>query len=365
MDKTINTPVARDAIFTVSPYIAGESKLEGYETPLKLSSNEGAFGPPPAAINAIAEAAAQAHRYPDGSSHKLRHALGARFGLDPARILCGNGSDELLTLLIQSYGGPGTELIMSQYGFAMYEISGKLCGCTVLKAPEKNLTTDVDAILALVTPRTKLVIIANPNNPTGSLLAQGEVERLRASLPDSVLLVLDAAYAEYVEAPDYEAGVKLVNAGANTVMTRTFSKIFGLGGLRLGWCYAPPEIIDIISRVRPPFNVNALAAEAGVAALAAPDWVEKSRAHNTTTRLHLAQRLTQAGLHVYPSEGNFLLVDFGSPERAVEADTHLHKNGIIVRPMKGYGLPACLRITVGTTEECNRLASALADFCQS
>lgn len=361
----MNKPVARDAIFTVSPYIAGESKLAGYETPLKLSSNEGAFGPPPEAIKAIAAHAAQAHRYPDGSSHRLRYALGARFGLDPAQILCGNGSDEILSQIIQSYGGPGTELIMSQYGFAMYEITGKLCGSTVLKAPEKNFCTDVDAILALVSPRTKLVIIANPNNPTGSLLPQGEVERLRASLPEHVVLVLDAAYAEYVESPDYEAGVKLVDAGANTVMTRTFSKIFGLGGLRLGWCYAPAEIIDVLSRVRPPFNVNYLATEAGVAALEEPGWVETSRAHNTAQRRRLAERLTQNGLHVYPSEGNFLLVEFGTAERAAAADAHLHKSGIIVRPMKSYGLPSCLRVTVGTVDECNQLAEALAHFCQS
>lgn len=359
----MSKPTARPEIFSVAPYIGGEAKLPGYETPLKLSSNECAFGPPPLAMLAIKDAVGQAHRYPDGSSHKLREALAARFGLDPARILCGNGSDELLSLLIQSYGGPGTELIMSEFGFAMYEISGKLCGCTVIKAPEKNLTTDVDAILGLVTPHTRLVLIANPNNPTGSLLPQGEVERLRAGLPENVVLVLDAAYAEYVESPDYDAGVKLVNAGSNTIMTRTFSKVFGLGGVRLGWCYAPPEIIDVLSRVRPPFNVNYIATSAGVAALSEPGWVEKNLQHNNVERRRLAERLQQSGLRVHPSEANFLLVDFAQPERAEAADVYLRQNGIIVRAMKSYNLPACLRITIGTTEECNRVAEVLAAFC--
>lgn len=359
----MNKPIARPEIFSVSPYVGGEAKLPGYESPLKLSSNEGAFGPPPSAVQALNEAATQMHRYPDGSSRKLREALGARFGLNPANILCGNGSDEILAMLIQSYGGPGTELIMSEFGFAMYEISGKLCGCTVLKAPEKNLTTDVDAILALVSPRTRLVLIANPNNPTGSLLPQEEVERLRAGLPEDVVLVIDAAYAEYVESPAYDAGVKLVDAGCNTIMTRTFSKIFGLGGMRLGWCYAPTEIIDVLSRVRPPFNVNYLATEAGIAALNEPDWIEKSRTHNSTERRRLADRLRQSGLNIYPSSGNFLLVDFGQPARAEAADAHLRKSGIIVRAMKSYNLAHCLRITIGTAEECNRVAEALSVFC--
>lgn len=359
----MSEPVARPEIFSVASYVGGEAKLPGWETPLKLSSNEGAFGPPPMAIAAMQACAARVHRYPDGSSRKLREALGATHGLDPERIICGNGSDELLSLLIQSYGGPGTELIMGEFGFAMYEISGKLCGCTVLKAPERKLTIDVDAMLALVTPRTRLVMIANPSNPTGSLLPQSEVERLRTHLPEHVVLVLDAAYAEYVESPAYDAGVKLVDAGRNTVMTRTFSKIYGLGGIRLGWCYAPPEIIDVLSRVRPPFNINQMALEAGVVALAEPGWIQKSQVHNSTERRRLAERLRQNGLIVHPSEGNFLLVDFTQPERAVAADTHLRRAGIIVRATKSYNLPSCLRITIGTAEECNRVAEALASFC--
>lgn len=358
----MSKPAVRPEIHSVASYVGGESSLPGFANPIKLSSNEGAFGPPPGAIKAIAEAASHMHRYPDGGSHKIRQAIGAKFGLNPARIICGNGSDEILSLLIQSYGGPGTELIMSAHGFAIYEIAGKLAGCTVLKAPETNLTTDVDAILALVSPATRMVFIANPNNPTGTLLAQGEVERLRHGLPEDVLLVLDAAYAEYVENPDYDAGARLVDAGENTVMTRTFSKIFGMGGTRLGWCYAPDSIIDVLNRVRAPFNVSLFASEGGIAALAEPGWIEKNRAHNSIERRRLSERLTQTGFKVIPSEANFILVDFGTTERASAADAHLRKSGIIARQVKSYGLPHCLRITIGTSDECNQVAEALAVF---
>ena len=223
----------------------------------------------------------------------------------PAQIICGNGSDELLVLLIQAYGGPGTELIMSEHGFLMYEIAGKVTGCTVLKAPETDLTIDVDALLALVTPATRMVFVTNPSNPTGTMLTQSEMQRLRDGLPDDVLLVIDAAYCEYVEREDFDPGVKLVDAGENTVMTRTFSKIFGLGGARLGWAYAPPAIIDVLNRVRPPFNVSTITAAAAMAVLADPAWLEQSRAHNTQAKRRLAARLTQAGLKVYPVGGEF------------------------------------------------------------
>jgi histidinol-phosphate aminotransferase len=268
----------------------------------------------------------------------------------------------VLSLLIQSFGGPGTELIMSAHGFSIYEIAGKLAGCVVRKAPEKNLTADIDAMLALVTDRTKMVFLANPNNPTGTLVPEPEMQSLRASLPPDVLLVIDAAYAEYVTRPDYDPGIHLVDAGDNTVMTRTFSKIFGLGGARLGWAYAPPAITDILNRTRAPFNVSAMVAEAAIAALADPSWLTESRTHNTTARETLATRLTAAGLHVHPSEANFLLVDFKTPERAIAADLFLRTHGIIVRNVKSYGLPTCLRITIGTTEECGLLAETLTEF---
>jgi histidinol-phosphate aminotransferase len=358
----VSGPQPRPEIFDVESYVGGQSGLPGVSHVIKLSSNEGAFGPPPEAAAAVAEAGAAMHRYPDGGMAKLRAAIGSAFGLDPARIVCGNGSDELLTLLIQAYGGPGTELIMSAHGFSIYEISGKLAGCTVLKAPEQNLTADVDAILALVTAQTKMVFLANPNNPTGSLLGQEEMARLRAGLPEDVLLVIDAAYAEYVVDPEYDAGVGLVDAGENTVMTRTFSKIFGLGGARLGWAYAPASIVDVLNRMRGPFNVSTTAAVAGIAALGVSDWVAAGRAHNAQARTRLAAGLAQVGLRVNPSQANFLLVDFGDAARAAAADAFLRTRGIIVRNVKSYGLPECLRITVGTDEECGLVAEALTAF---
>jgi histidinol-phosphate aminotransferase len=359
------TPQPRPTILSIEPYVGGESKIPGVNRIIKLSSNEGAFGVPPGARAAMVEAAAEMHRYPDGGATALREAIGRRFGLDLARIVCGNGSDELIGQLILSYGGEGTELVMSAHGFIMYDLAGRYAGCRVIKVPERDLQPDVDAMLAAVGPRTRLVFLANPNNPTGSLLSASEVERLRAGLPGDVLLVLDAAYAEYVTRPDYDPGTALVDAGTNTVMTRTFSKIFGMGGARLGWAYAPAPIADILNRVRGPFNVNAPAMAAGIAALAEPGWVEKSVAHNAEWRERLTGALRGLGIAVHPSEGNFILADFGTPARAKAADAALRARGLIVRAMGGYSLPHCLRITVGTAEECGMVEDALAAFARS
>jgi len=356
----MNAVAPRPTILSIEAYAPGESKVPGVNRIIKLSSNEGAFGPPPGAMEAFRAAAGELHRYPDGGSTALRQAIGARFGLDPARIICGAGSDELLLHLIMSYGGEGTELIMSAHGFTMYDITGRYAGCQVIKVPEVEMRTDVDAMLAAVGPRTRIVCLANPNNPTGYLLPAAEVARLRAGLRDDILLVLDAAYAEYVTDPTYEAGAAMVDAGRNTVMTRTFSKIFGLGGMRVGWGYFPAGIADIINRIRGPFNVNIAAQAAAIAALAEPGWVEKNIAHNTEWRAKLADALTAAGIKVWPSEGNFILADFGTPEACRAADARLRAHGLIVRGMGGYGLPACLRITIGTAEECQMVAEALA-----
>jgi histidinol-phosphate aminotransferase len=355
-------PRPRPPIMSVAPYIGGEAKIEGINRVIKLSSNEGAFGAPPAAIAAAAQAAGEMFRYPDGACTELRQAIGARFGLDPARIVCGSGSDNLISLLISSYAGPDTEIMMTAHGFAMYDIFGIAAGSRVVKVPERSLTADVDAMLAAVTPATRIVCLANPNNPTGSVLPAAEVARLRAGLPPDVLLIVDAAYAEYVERADYEPGAALVDAGDNTVMTRTFSKIFGLGGIRLGWCYAPPAVVDVLNRVREPFNVNALAQAAGIAALADPQWVEKGRAHNLAQRARLTAALEAIGIRVWPSEGNFVLADFAEAERAAAADAALRRRGMIVRAMRGYGLPQCLRITIGTAEECDLVIDALTGF---
>jgi histidinol-phosphate aminotransferase len=355
-------PRPRPEVLKIAAYVAGEAKLPGVNRILKLSSNEGAFGPPPGAQEAAARVAGELHRYPDGGSNELRRALGARFGLDPAQIVCGTGSDELIQILCHVYGGPGTEIVMSMHGFTMYQIAGTYAGSRVLKAPERNLTTDVDAILAAVSPATRIVFVANPNNPTGSLLPQREMERLRAGLPSDVLLVIDAAYAEYVESPDYDAGAKLVDAGDNTVMLRTFSKVFGLGGLRVGWGYMPPGVVDAINRVRGVFNVNLVAQAAAIAALAEPGWVEKCRAHNTLWRAKLADALSAIGIKPWPTEGNFILADFGTAARAQAADAFLKTHGVIVRGMAAYDLPHCLRMTVGTEEECGFVAETLGRF---
>jgi histidinol-phosphate aminotransferase len=356
------TPAPRPEILTISPYVPGESKAAGANRIIKLSSNEGAFGASPAAIAAYDSVRTELHRYPDAASTELRRAIGARFGLDPARIVCGMGSDDLLYQLCLSYGGPGTDILMSMHGFSVYQIAGTYAGSRVLKVPERNLTADVDALLAEVTPATRILFLANPNNPTGSLLPDSEVERLRAALPPHVLLVIDAAYAEYVDRPDYDAGLGLCERGGNTVMTRTFSKIYGLGGVRLGWCYAPPAIADVLNRVRNPFNVGLPAQAAGLAALADQAWVEQGRTHNATWRAWLSAALEASGIRVWPSEGNFILADFGTSANAAAADAFLRTNGVIVRTVGGYGLPHCLRITIGTEEECRVVADTLAEF---
>lgn len=357
-------PEPRPSILTIAPYVGGESHVAGANRVIKLSSNEGAFGPPPGAQAAYAEAAASLHRYPDGSAAALRQAIGARFGLDPARIVCGNGSDEIIGQLIAAYGGEGTDLVMSAHGFIMYDIAGRSAGCRIVKVPERDLVADVDAMLAAVGPRTRLMFLANPNNPTGACLPASEVARLRAGLRAEILLVIDAAYAEYVTRADYDAGVALVDAGDNTVMTRTFSKIFGLGGLRLGWAYAPAAVIDVLNRVRGPFNVNSAAIAAGIAALAEPGWIERSIAHNAEWRERVTGALRAAGIGVHPSEGNFVLADFATPARASAADAALKARGVIVRAVGGYALPHCLRITIGTAEECALVIETLEAFAR-
>ena len=357
-----SAPRPRPKILAISPYVGGESQLPGANRTIKLSSNEGPFGAPPGARAAYAALAPKMHLYPDGHATELRRAIGGRFGLDPECIVCGAGSDDLIYQLTLAYSGPGTEILMSAHGFSIYPIAAQLAGAQTVKAQECDLTADVDAMLAKVSPATRIVFLANPNNPTGSMLPADEVARLRAELPPEVLLVLDAAYAEYVERPDYDPGIALVRAGDNTVMTRTFSKMFGMGGMRLGWVFAPPAVVDVLNRVRAPFNVNAAAQAAGIAALAEPGWLEKGRAHNREWRGRLAAALAASGIKVWPSEGNFLLADFSTRSRACAADAALRARGIIVRGTAGYGLPQCLRISIGTAEECQAVAEALAAF---
>ena len=358
----MTTPGPRPEILTISPYVGGESSIPGVNRSYKLSSNEGAFGVPPLAQKALREAIDEGFRYPDGGADRLRAAIGKRWSLDPARIVCGAGSDDLLYQLAHCYGGPGRDIIMSEHGFTIYLIAGIYAGSRVIKVPERNLQPDLDAMLAAVSPSTKIVFLANPNKPTGAMITTSEMARFRAALPPEVLLVIDSAYAEYVVRDDYSAGEALVDATDNTIMTRTFSKMFGLGGVRLGWCYGPPAVIDVLNRVRGTFNVSVMAQAAGVAALEEPGWVEKGRDHNTLWRPRLADGIEALGIKVWRGEGNFVLADFGTAETANAADLFLRQRGLIVRRVGAYNLPQCLRITVGTADECGMIIEALADF---
>ncbi len=355
-------PQPRPGIMDIAPYVGGKDTVEGVAKVSKLSSNEGALGPSPKAMAAYARVAAELHRYPDGGSDKLRAAIGKRYGLDPARIVCGAGSDELLNLLVRSYCGPGDELVYSKHGFLMYAINALGVGAKPVAAPEKDYRTDVDAMLAKVTDKTRIVALANPNNPTGSYITRDEVKKLQAGLPKGTLLIIDAAYAEYVSRNDYDAGVELVDRSENVVMTRTFSKIYGLGGLRLGWMYGPPHVIDVMARLRQPFNVNLAAQAAGVAALEDAEHTEASRLHNDKWLPWLSTELTGLGLKVLPSVGNFILVGFGAAERAAAANEAMMKDGLIPRMVAGYGLAEFLRITIGTEDEVKAVRESLAKF---
>jgi len=362
--STTPGPTPRPGILDIAAYVGGEAQGS-----IRLASNEGALGPSPRAMEAYSRLAGTIHRYPDGGSTELRHALAQRFNLDAERIICGAGSDEIISLLTRSYVGPGDEVLYSAHGFLMYPISARACGATPVAAPEKDLKADVDALLAHVTPRTRMVFIANPNNPTGTYLTADEMARLHAGLPADVVLVIDSAYAEYVGDPDYSSGVELVEKFPNVVMTRTFSKIFALGALRLGWGYFPPAVADVLNRVRGPFNVSAAAQAAGVAALADTDFLERSRAHNTEWRTWFRDTVRGLGLTVHDSVTNFVLVDFAGQtpgkDDAEAARQHLKARGILVRQMGAYGLPTCLRVTIGTGEEMRAVADTLKAFLES
>ncbi|MDA7947794.1 MAG: histidinol-phosphate transaminase [Hyphomicrobiaceae bacterium] len=360
------TPEPRPGILDIAAYVPGESELDGTAPVIKLSSNETPLGPSTAAMDAFKEAVSH-ERYPDGSARELREAIAAAYGLNPEHIVCGAGSDELLGLLAQAYLGPGDEAIYTEHGFLVYRIVILANGATPVIAPEKNVRADVDAILEKVTDKTKIVFLANPNNPTGTYLPYDELQRLRKGLPENVLLVIDAAYAEYVCRNDYEAGVELVSSTDNTVMTRTFSKIHGLAALRLGWCYAPGPIADVLNRIRGPFNVSAPAIAAGVAALSDPAHASKAADHNEQWLAWLTDRISALGLEVTPSVTNFLLVHFPDEDgrRASDADKALKAERILLRRVIGYGFPNALRMSVGTEDENRKVVAALKAFMEN
>lgn len=368
MNRTPEKPEARASVLEILAYKPGGASIEGKSEVIKLASNESPLGPSPKAIKAVSAALDHLELYPHGGAEALRGAIGEAHGLDPKLIICGNGSEQLLSLLAQVYAGPGDQVIQSEFGFLIYRIATLAAGADLVVARETNFTTDVVAILGAVSQRTRIVFLANPNNPTGTLIDAEELRQLRRQLPERVLLVIDAAYAEYVEDPAYSDGIDLVNesmaAGSdNVVALRTFSKIYGLAALRLGWCYGPPGVIDALNRVRGAFNVSTLAQVAGIAAVGDRHHLASARRHNSEWLPRLTAGLRALGLEVLPSAGNFVLVRFpGGADESVAADRFLRDNGIIVRPVAGYGLPEALRITIGSDEQNSALLEVMQGF---
>ena len=358
---TQDCPVTpQPGILEIALYVSGEARLPGHETPLKLSSNENPHGCSPAAQAAFAAAAGDLNRYPSTDHAALRRAIGEVHGLDPERIICGVGSDEVLQFLAQAFAGPGDEVITTAHGFSMYPILARAVGARPVEVAERDRVIDVEAILAAVTDRTRIVFIANPANPTGTMVPEADLERLAASLPADVLLVHDAAYAEFVE--DSDGGAALVDAHPNVVMTRTFSKIHGLGGLRIGWGYGARGLIDVLNRIRQPFNLSSAQLAAAEAAIRDRDFVARCRAENARLRAALRASLVQMGIGCDESQANFVLARFDTPAEAQAADAALRAAGILVRRVDGYKLPEALRITVGTEDDCRRVIACLGDF---
>ena len=361
-------PQPRPGVMEIEAYVPGKSHAPaGIDKVHKLSSNENPLGPSPRAVEAAQAVASSLQLYPDGAAMRLRNAIATTHGLNRDNIMVFNGSDEALALLTRAYVGEGDEGIYCEHGFLAYPIYIRAVGATPVVAKETDQRADVDAILAAVTERTRIVFLANPNNPTGTYLPFEEVQRLHAGLPKNVILVLDAAYAEFVRRNDYAAGVELVAANENVVMTRTFSKVHGLGGARIGWIYAPAHIVAALERIRDPFNVNAVAIEAGVAAMLDREHVERSVAHNETWLNWTTQELEKLGLRVTPSVGNFILVHFPDDERhsAANADDYLAARGYLLRRVSGYGFPNALRMTIGTEEANRGVVAALTEFLKA
>ncbi|MEL6679781.1 MAG: histidinol-phosphate transaminase [Pseudomonadota bacterium] len=349
-------------ILDIDLYVPGDATLHGANRTIKLSANENPLGPSPKAIAAFQEAGASLSVYPDGAHASLRAALGEVFGLDATRVLCSGGSGEIISLLCQCYAGPGDEVIYSRHGFALYRIDALAAGATPVEVPERERHTDIDGILSACTDRTRLVFIANPNNPTGTMIPSAEIERLAGSLPPHVLLVLDGAYAEFVRDPGFDGGLKLVDGRDNVVVTRTFSKIYGLGGLRIGWGYGPAHVIETLNRVRGPFNVSAAGLAAAEAALRDVEYTEHCAVQNEVWRDWLTKEVRRLGLAADASFANFVTVRFASPDEAKAADAAFRTRGLIVRGIASYHMPEALRITVGDEAACRLIIETLSAF---
>ena len=347
-------------ILDIALYEGGKVGLVGVSNIVKLSSNENPFGPSGKAKEAFARSVHQLHRYPPTDHASLRAAIADVHGLDAGRVICGVGSDEIITLLCQAYAGPKDEVVFTEHGFLMYRISALAAGATPVEVAERDRTTDVDAILRACNRRTKLVFIANPNNPTGTMISAAEVARLAAGMPPQAILVLDGAYAEYVDG--FDGGLALIEERSNVVMTRTFSKIYGLGGLRIGWGYGPREIINVLDRIRGPFNLSNTQLDTAEAAVRDQDHLTRCRTDNSRMRHWLAEALAELGIPSDPSMANFILARFASTEEAEACDLFLQGQGLLVRRVASYKLPHCLRITIGDESSCRRVAHAIAQF---
>jgi histidinol-phosphate aminotransferase len=362
-DAPQNAPVAKPGILDIAPYVGGKSRIEGVAEPMKLSSNENALGAGQRAREAYAAAIGHIHMYPDGRAMKLRDAVAEHHGLEPERLIFGNGSDEVFALLNQTYLTPGDNIVSGKYGFLAYRISALANQASVKLAPEPDFRLTPEAILAEVDDRTRIVYVSSPSNPTGSYNTAEEIRRLHAALPPHILLVIDEAYAEFVAEPDWETSFPLARDSDNIIVTRTFSKIHGLGGLRIGFGYAPLKVCEAVDRIRLPFNVSVPGIEAAVAALADEAHQKASRDLVHAWRPRLTQAIKGFGFDVFPSAGNFVLVRFTDDKRsAAAANDYLNSRGIIVRPVGGYGLPDCLRITVGTEDQNRAVIDALSEF---
>tara|TARA_Y100001970_G_scaffold294370_1_gene451934 strand:- start:33763 stop:34860 length:1098 start_codon:yes stop_codon:yes gene_type:complete len=359
-------PEPRPRILEIDPYVGGSAEIAGKKNVIKLSSNEAALGPSGEAIRAYKAHSERISRYPDGGASELKLALCGIHNIDPNRIVCGAGSDELLQLLCRAYAGPGDEVLFTEHGFLVYKLAALASGASPIAVPETNLCANVDQILNAVSKDTRIIFIANPNNPTGSYLSRSEIHRLWSNLPSNIILVIDAAYAEYAGLQDYNCGIDLVDSSENVVMTRTFSKLYGLASLRVGWCYAPGSIVDVLNRVRGPFNVTGAAIEAATAALSDRDHINKSLALNDKWLNSFPDQLSGTKIKCLPSAGNFILMQFPSikGQSATDAEKFLIKNGIIVRNVESYGLPDCLRITMGLDHEMETVILKLNEFAR-
>lgn len=359
-------PQPTESVASLAPYRQGKQAIAGVANPLKLSSNESMLGPSPRAIAAYRAMADRLALYPDGSQQALRTAIGEVHSLDPDAIVCGNGSEEIIQLVIRAFVSPGDEVVVSQYSFAMAVIHARAQGARIVEVPEPALRPDADAILASVTPATRLVVVASPNNPVGQYLPKHELYRLADALPRDVILLLDGAYADYVDADDFDAGERLVETHDNIVMTRTFSKLYGLAGLRVGWMYAPPGIVDAVQRIRTPFNANAAALAAAEAAVRDTAHAALARRENNVELSRIAAALPGSGIEFIRSAANFYLLRFAGPEHdAAGAAAYLEREGIIPRPVNAGGPEGCLRITVGRPDQNDRVLSALLGYMRS